>query len=178
MTEMSQRARSLAVIASSPAAKDGQIDLVLEELTDRYGTPPEAVTNLVAVSRLRRAAQKAGLGEVVAMGSNLRLAPAILPDSLQVRLQRMYPGSKYHAAPKVATVPLPRVNGEALDDAALIGWVADLLGALFPEKEPAAAERASAAAHRHLERADPMGRHVVGGDQLGHDRQLAASDAW
>jgi transcription-repair coupling factor (superfamily II helicase) len=55
----------------------------------------------------------------------------------------MYPGSKYHAAPKVATVPLPRVNGEALDDASLITWVADLLGALFPEKEPAAAERAS-----------------------------------
>ncbi|MFP3380960.1 hypothetical protein SB767_32055, partial [Bacillus sp. SIMBA_069] len=58
-----------------------------------------------------------------------------------VRLQRMYPGSKYHAAPKVATVPLPRVNGEALDDAALIEWAGDLLGALFPEKEPAA-ERA------------------------------------
>lgn len=128
--------------AASPAAKDGQIDLVLEELTDRYGEPPEAVTNLIAVSRLRRAAQKAGLGEVVAMGSNLRLAPAILPDSLQVRLQRMYPGSKYHAAPKVATVPLPRVDGEALEDSVLIGWVGDLLGALFPEKEQAA-ERAS-----------------------------------
>jgi transcription-repair coupling factor (superfamily II helicase) len=123
--------------ASSPAAKDGQIDLVLEELTDRYGEPPEPVVNLIAVSRLRRAAQRAGLGEVVAMGSNLRLAPAQLPDSLQVRLQRMYPGSKYHAAPKVATVPLPRVNGEAPDDAALIEWVATLLGALFPIPEPA-----------------------------------------
>jgi transcription-repair coupling factor (superfamily II helicase) len=54
-----------------------------------------------------------------------------------VRLQRLYPGSKYHAAPKVATVPLPRVNGEALDDAALIEWVASLLGALFPTPEPA-----------------------------------------
>ena len=115
---------------------------MLEELTDRYGEPPEPVTNLIAVSRLRRAAQKAGLGEVVAMGSNLRLAPALLPDSLQVRLQRMYPGSKYHAAPKVATVPLPRVNGEALPDTELITWVADLLGALFPEKEPVA-EQAS-----------------------------------
>ncbi|MFE4470859.1 transcription-repair coupling factor [Leifsonia sp. NPDC056824] len=123
--------------ASSPAAKDGQIDLVLEELTDRYGEPPAPVLNLIAVSRLRRAAQKAGLGEVVAMGSNLRLAPALLPDSKQVRLQRMYPGSKYHAAPKVATVPLPRVNGEAIDDAGLIEWVGSLLGALFPAPEPA-----------------------------------------
>ncbi|MCH2737761.1 hypothetical protein K3V49_14705, partial [Listeria monocytogenes] len=59
----------------------------------------------------------------MAMGSNLRLAPAQLPDSLQVRLQRMYPGSKYHAAPQVAMVPLPRVNGEAPDDADLIEWV-------------------------------------------------------
>jgi transcription-repair coupling factor (superfamily II helicase) len=123
--------------ASAPTSKDGQIDLVLEEMTDRYGEPPVQVLNLVAVSRLRRAAQKAGLGEVVAMGSNLRLAPAILPDSLQVRLQRMYPGSKYHAAPKVAMVPLPRVNGEPVDDAALIEWVATLLGALFPVPEPA-----------------------------------------
>lgn len=123
--------------ASAPTAKDGQIDLVLEELTDRYGEPPVQVLNLVAVSRLRRTAQKAGLGEVVAMGSNLRLAPALLPDSLQVRLQRMYPGSKYHAAPKVAIVPLPRVDGEALDDSALIEWVATLLGALFPVPEPA-----------------------------------------
>ncbi|WP_025158637.1 transcription-repair coupling factor [Leifsonia aquatica] len=123
--------------ASAPTSKDGQIDLVVEELSDRYGEPPVQVLNLVAVSRLRRAAQKAGLGEVVAMGSNLRLAPAILPDSLQVRLQRMYPGSKYHAAPKVAMVPLPRVNGESVDDADLIEWVATLLGALFPVPEPA-----------------------------------------
>ncbi|WP_426520145.1 transcription-repair coupling factor [Diaminobutyricibacter sp. McL0618] len=130
--------------ASSPSAKDDQIGQVLEELVDRYGEPPEQVQNLIAVSRLRRAAQRAGLGEVVAMGSNLRVAPAILPDSLQVRLQRMYPGAKYHAAPKVATVPLPRVNGEALDDADLIAWVSSLLGAIFPVSEPAEAAEAPA----------------------------------
>ncbi len=130
--------------ASSPSAKDDQIGQVLEELVDRYGEPPEQVQNLIAVSRLRRAAQRAGLGEVVAMGSNLRVAPAILPDSLQVRLQRMYPGAKYHAAPKVATVPLPRVNGEALDDADLIAWVSSLLGAIFPVPEPVEAAEASA----------------------------------
>jgi transcription-repair coupling factor (superfamily II helicase) len=112
---------------------------VLEELTDRYGEPPEPVRNLIAVSRLRLAAQKAGLGEVVAMGSNLRLAPAILPDSLQVRLQRMYPGAKYHAAPKVVMAPMPRVDGEPPADADLIAWVASLLGALFPVAEPAEA---------------------------------------
>jgi transcription-repair coupling factor (superfamily II helicase) len=131
--------------ASSPNAKPGQIDAVLEELTDRYGEPPLPVLNLIAVSRLRFAAQKAGLGEVVAMGSNLRLAPANLPDSVQVRLQRMYPGSKYHAAPKVVTVPLPRVDGEAPEDSDLIAWVASLLGAIFPAPEPAALEAEASA---------------------------------
>ncbi|HEY5320145.1 MAG TPA: transcription-repair coupling factor, partial [Galbitalea sp.] len=118
--------------ASAPASTPSQIDEVLEELTDRYGEPPLQVVNLIAVSKLRRHAQKTGLSEVVAMGSNLRVAPADLPDSIQVRLQRMYQGSRYLAAAKALTVPMPRVNGEPLEDSALIDWVATLLGAIFP----------------------------------------------
>ncbi|NEM90715.1 transcription-repair coupling factor [Galbitalea soli] len=118
--------------ASAPASAPEQIDNVLEELTDRYGEPPAPVLNLIAVSRLRRLAQKAGLSDVVAMGSNLRVAPADLPDSIQVRLQRMYPGSRYLAQAKALTVPMPRIGGEPLDDAALVDWTATLLGAIFP----------------------------------------------
>jgi transcription-repair coupling factor (superfamily II helicase) len=114
--------------ASAPTAADDAIDHVLEELTDRYGEPPAQVTMLIAVSRLRRAAQKAGLAEVVAMGDKLRVAPANLPDSLQVRLQRMYPGSRYFAQANAMSVPLP---AEATD-AALVEWVTALLAALFP----------------------------------------------
>ncbi|MCU1596543.1 MAG: transcription-repair coupling factor [Glaciihabitans sp.] len=118
--------------ASAPTSTDTQIDEVLEELTDRYGEPPAAVLNLIAVSRLRRAAVKAGLSEVVAMGSNLRVAPAELPDSIQVRLQRMYPGARYFAQANALSVPQPRVNGESLADSDLIDWVGTLLGAIFP----------------------------------------------
>jgi transcription-repair coupling factor (superfamily II helicase) len=119
--------------ASSAAAKDDQIDLVLEELADRYGEPPVAVVNLIAVSRLRRRAQQAGLSEVVAMGSNLRVAPANLADSVQVRLQRMYPGARYFTQNNSLTVPMPRPNGEALEDAALIAWAGTFLSAIFPQ---------------------------------------------
>src|SRR5690606_25685153 len=83
--------------ASAPTASDDSIDRVIEELADRYGEPPEQVGNLIEVSRLRRSAQKAGLGEVVVMGDKLRVAPLDLPDSIQVRLQRMYPGARYLA---------------------------------------------------------------------------------
>ncbi len=123
--------------ASAPNAKPDAVDLVLEELTDRYGEPPTAVTNLIAVSRLRRRAQQANLSDVVAMGSNLRIAPAELPDSLQVRLQRMYPGSRIVAAQKVLLVPLPRADGEPLPDSGLIEWVRGLLDAIFPLPETA-----------------------------------------
>ncbi|GMA96130.1 transcription-repair-coupling factor [Pseudolysinimonas kribbensis] len=67
--------------AAAATSADDAIDAVLEELRDRYGEPPEQVANLIDVSRLRRRAQKAGLSDVVAMGGNLRIAPAELPDS-------------------------------------------------------------------------------------------------
>jgi transcription-repair coupling factor (superfamily II helicase) len=123
--------------ASSPTAARDQIDLVLEELTDRYGEPPRPVQNLIAVSRLRWLAQQIGLSEVVAMGSNLRVAPADLPDSIQVRLQRMYPGSRYFTQTASLTVPMPRISTgmggeEPLEDSALIAWAGALLATIFP----------------------------------------------
>jgi transcription-repair coupling factor (superfamily II helicase) len=129
--------------ASAPASSPEQIDLVLEELTDRYGEPPEQVTNLIAVSRLRRMAVKAGLSEVVAMGSNLRVAGIALADSIQIRLQRMYPGAKYFAANASVALPMPRVNGEPLADADLIRWTGDLLVAIFGADAPEAVEPAA-----------------------------------
>ncbi|TAM68332.1 MAG: transcription-repair coupling factor [Microbacteriaceae bacterium] len=123
--------------ASGPNAPDEQLQQVHDELTDRYGDLPLAVQNLFAVSQLRRHAQRAGLSDVVAMGSNLRVVPADLADSIQVRLKRMYPGSRYLEAQHAVLVPMPRVNGEALADADLIGWATQVLDAIFPVKEPA-----------------------------------------
>ncbi|MDH6532507.1 transcription-repair coupling factor (superfamily II helicase) [Aurantimicrobium minutum] len=122
-------------VASGPISRDEQIGLVLEELTDRYGEPPAEVHNLIAVSRLRRRAHQSSLSEVVVMGSNLRITPADLPDSIQVRLARMYPGAKYVPAARVISVPLP-------ENADLITWTATLLDAIFPL--PAKVEEASA----------------------------------
>jgi transcription-repair coupling factor (superfamily II helicase) len=129
--------------ASAPTSSEGQIDEVRDELADRYGDPPQQVVNLIAVSRLRRAAVKAGLSEVVAMGTNLRVAPATLADSVQVRLQRMYPGAKYFAQANAVSLPMPRINGEPLADSDLIDWTATLLAAIFPE--PVAVEPVVAA---------------------------------
>jgi transcription-repair coupling factor (superfamily II helicase) len=128
--------------ASAPASSPEQIGLVLEELSDRYGEPPQQVRNLIEVSRLRRMAQKAGLSEVVTMGGNLRVGPAELADSVQVRLQRLYQGSRYFAQTSTVAVPLPLVGGEPMDDAALLSWASQLLVVIFgAEQATPVAER-------------------------------------
>ncbi|WOF24350.1 transcription-repair coupling factor [Microbacterium betulae] len=128
--------------AATASAKDDAIDLVVEELVDRYGTPPREVDGLVAIARLRRRAAQAGLADVVAMGRNLRVAPAQLPESLRVRLQRLYPGAKILSGGEAMVVPLPVADGEPLADAELVAWVAQLLDAVFPppKKDDPAAE--------------------------------------
>jgi transcription-repair coupling factor (superfamily II helicase) len=61
-----------------------------------------------------------------------------------VRLQRMYPGSKYHAAASAAIIPLPT----GVTDGQLIEWTKDLLVSIFGGRDTAAelAEIAAAAA--------------------------------
>ncbi|GGH38251.1 transcription-repair coupling factor [Microbacterium album] len=132
--------------AATATAKDDAIDLVVEELTDRYGAPPPEVDGLVAVARLRRRAAQAGLTDVVAMGRNLRIAPARLPDSIRVRLQRLYPGAKLLAGGEAMVVPLPTAGGEPLADADLLAWVARLIDVIFPARDGEAAPAATGAA--------------------------------
>ncbi|WP_396654291.1 transcription-repair coupling factor [Microbacterium sp.] len=121
-----------AQTGADPAASTDAIDLVVDELTDRYGTPPREVEGLVAVARLRRRAAQAGLTDVVAMGPNLRVAPAPASDSLRVRLQRLYPKSKVLAGGEAMVVPLPTAGGERVADGDLIAWVGQLIDQLYP----------------------------------------------
>ncbi|KQZ24337.1 transcription-repair coupling factor [Microbacterium sp. Root553] len=128
--------------ASAATAKDDAIDLVIDELTDRYGAPPAEVEGLIAVARLRRRAARAGLADVVVMGSNLRIAPARLEDSIQMRLRRLYPKAKLVSGGEALVVPMPTVPAavgvglEPLQDAELLDWVGQLLTAIFPEPAP------------------------------------------
>jgi transcription-repair coupling factor (superfamily II helicase) len=114
--------------SAAPATTEGGIDGLVEEMTDRYGTPPTAVATLVQVTRLRRRAMASGLSEVMVIGANLRVVGPPLPDSLQVRLVRLYPKAKYIAPARVCLIPLP----EDYSDTALVTWVAGVIDALFP----------------------------------------------
>ncbi|GAA3597789.1 transcription-repair coupling factor [Agrococcus terreus] len=134
--------------AAASGRDEGAIDRVVDELRDRYGEPPAQVVALVAMARLRRRAQRAQLSEVIAVGPNLRVGPAELPDSVQLRVRRMYPDAKFNAAAKTLVVPIPTRGGgrlagtqtEPLPDAELIAWVEALLTAVFPASRAPEAE--------------------------------------
>ena len=115
------------------AAIDSEADIatVLDELTDRYGAPPEPVLNLLEVARLRVIARRAGLTDITLQGSHVRFAPVTdLPDSRQVRVQRLYPKTILKPAVATMLVPVPKtavIGGQPLRDMALLAWSGEVI---------------------------------------------------
>ena len=75
-------------------------------------------------------------------GARLKFHPVNMPDSKQVRLKRLYPGSNYRAAAKAVQVPFPReggakkaLNAPNLRDEELLQWIADFLSEMFDVEE-------------------------------------------
>ena len=105
--------------AAAPSAAKDAIDEVVEEMRDRYGELPSEVETLVRVTRLRRQAMASGLSEVIVIGHKLRVVGPPLPDSLKVRLARLYPKATYMAPARVALIPVP----EDYTDHAMVTFV-------------------------------------------------------
>jgi len=114
--------------ASFPSAPDDAISNEIDELIDRFGPIPEQVATLASIARLRRRIGAWGITELVTTGNNLRIVGGNVPESRQVRLQRLYSGAKWVSALGAAVVPMPAKDG---DD--LIEWVDDLVGAIYGE---------------------------------------------
>ncbi|WP_394281467.1 transcription-repair coupling factor [Corynebacterium sp.] len=114
---------------------DEALSTIVAEMKDRFGPLPEEVERLLAVARLRHQARAAGVANITVQGNRIKLHPVDLPDSKQVRLKRLYPGSAYRAAAKAVQVPFPRVgkgiNQPSLRDTELLQWVADFISEIF-----------------------------------------------
>lgn len=135
----SERLRLAAYRQIAQATSQAELAEAHEELVDRYGTVPEPTENLFRVALLRLRARAVGLSEIVAMGPKVRFLPANdLPESKQMRLTRMYPGSLYKQIPGTEQwqimVPRPktaRVGGKDLQDEAMIEWTNEFIKVIF-----------------------------------------------
>jgi len=112
---------------------EADVKAVEAELHDRYGAPPPEVLNLIEVARFRLLARSTGLHEIVGQGRFLRFAPAQLPESRALRLQRLYPGSVIKNTAGSVLVPRPGsgIGGQQLKDTDLLHWASGLIRDIF-----------------------------------------------
>jgi transcription-repair coupling factor (superfamily II helicase) len=123
------------------AAIDSEADAaaVRDELSDRYGEPPEPVANLLEVARLRAAARRVGLTDITAAGNHIRFAPVELPDSRQVRVQRLYPKTVLKQAVRTMLIPVPKtavIGGQPLRDTELLAWCGEVIRSVLADLAP------------------------------------------
>ena len=121
--------RKIAAAQDEPALAE-----IRAELVDRYGALPEVVEALFAVAEFRNHARLAGLTDVTAQGKFVRFAPVDLPESAQLRLQRLYPGTMLKPAVRAFLVPFPttaRIGGRALRGAEVLAWARELIDAVI-----------------------------------------------
>jgi transcription-repair coupling factor (superfamily II helicase) len=155
-----ERLRLEAYTQIAAIDSDRDVSAVADELTDRYGQLPEPVLNLLEVARLRARARRAGLTDITVQGNHVRFAPVELPDSRQVRVQRLYPRTLLKPAVRTMLVPVPKaapgssgaaatsgaaqgravataaptaIGGEPLRDRDMLAWCTELIDAVFGE---------------------------------------------
>ncbi len=123
------------------------VDEIEAELRDRFGAPPEPVSNLLEVAKLRVVARQARIGDIGLQGRVVRFGPVRdLRESQQLRLLRLYPGTLVKEALGTVLVPAPmtaRVGGKPLRDVEVLTWARQLITAVLLDDIAAGAAAAS-----------------------------------
>ena len=113
---------------------DADIDDLTAEMIDRYGPVPEPARTLLRVARFRLTCRAAGVREVVGQGNYVRFSPADLPESRQLRLKRLHPGSVIKDTAGFVLVPRPRtapVAGQPVVGIELLDWADAVVRDIF-----------------------------------------------
>jgi transcription-repair coupling factor (superfamily II helicase) len=120
----------LAAASGANNTRDQLIE-IQAEISDRFGSLPPSVHQLIEVTELRQIANRLGLTEVNLLGAVARLQPVNLTESQLVRLSHQYPTLKYLKSAELVTVGIPKSeSGESIRDQEVIDWVRKLFESL------------------------------------------------
>lgn len=114
----------------SAARSDRDLADLREELTDRYGPLPEEFDTLFDVARLRDRARVLGISEIVTQGNRVRIAKIDPPESLQMRISRIYRGAQYRPVTHTLLIPAPfggSLGGRPMSSTEVMSWADQLL---------------------------------------------------
>ena len=120
-------------------------------------------------------ARAAGLADVTAQGKFVRFAPVDLPESAQLRLKRLYPGSVLKPAVRTVLVPFPttaRIGGKPLHGREVLTWARQFIDAIVRGDVSAAADggHGGALTTRATAGPRPGARRSRPADPVGHGR--------
>jgi transcription-repair coupling factor (superfamily II helicase) len=100
------------------------------------------------VAQLRALAKALKLTEVVLQGKYLRIGPVKLPESMQLRLSRLYPGSLYKTTTNTVLITLttaaawaPSGGGTEMVDTSLLKWATEAIENLVIPTTPMKASK-------------------------------------
>ena len=111
--------RRIALIRTEADADD-----VLDELIDRFGEPPSAVTSLVRVALLRGEAGNAGITDITQKGNVIRFT---LADFDMERVSELYAKSRYKGRLKVEASKKPALSLRLPPKARVLDEAADFI---------------------------------------------------
>jgi transcription-repair coupling factor (superfamily II helicase) len=111
------------------------VQSIREEMVDRFGELPTEANLLLDVAELRAFAKSLGVREVVLAGKYVRISPLTLPESKQLKLNRLYPSSLYKSQSSTVMVTIPRAaawspaaqSSENMGDTSLLAFARQAL---------------------------------------------------
>lgn len=112
------------------AHNEEELSDIQDEFTDRYGTIPESVLTLFDITRLRWKAHHLGITDITTLGTKVRFAPIVLPESIRMRLARIYKGYVYRPQTHLVIIPSPFEESwdhPAMTPPEILTWVHQVL---------------------------------------------------
>jgi len=137
----------------------GNYAMVARRHMVQYGTTPEQLAEISVTTRrhaMRNPQAVAGLTDIGQQGNHIRFSPVELPESREVRVQRLYPRTVLKPTVRTMLVPAPKADGARaqpgrsaparsvvslgappLRDQELLAWCEELIEAVLGGVSPA-----------------------------------------
>ena len=112
---------------------------IREELRDRYGALPESLDSLFAVASLRNRARGMGITDIIAQGRSVRVVGFDPPESVLMRMIRVYHGTQYRPVTHTLVIPAPfqgSLGSKPMTTPEVLAWVDQMLDDLTWNPKP------------------------------------------